>query len=126
MAFLVEQERLPLRWPAKSEDRTSWQRAAKVLRDKMKVAEQFTKERIQALSEDSELYFELCEAKEIAMSAHALAVRIQYLARFTGEEKFTSQTAALRSRCDNLKCSIKHIFSLLDEGDLAGRLDRAM
>ncbi|HWF04995.1 MAG TPA: hypothetical protein VHA06_14995 [Candidatus Angelobacter sp.] len=126
LGFLAEQEQLIFQWPARAEDRAAWHNTAKILKKKMAVTIRFSAERLSRLTNDSELYFALCEAKSTAMAAHGLAMQIQYMGGIMGANKFTAKTTALRVQCDNLKSSIIQIFALLDESGLVARVDRAM
>lgn len=128
MAFLAEQEQLQFEWPASDEktDWPQWKMTAPIIQDKTKLTIRFTTEHRKRLREDSQLYFELCEATSLAMNIHAAAVRLTLKGKFMSPEKFRMTASAIRCHCDTLKGSIKTIFSLLDEGDLTGRVDRAM
>jgi hypothetical protein len=125
IGFLAEQEQLRFQWPANAE-LSAWQSTAKIVKKKMAVTIRFTTERRSRLKADSELYFVLGEAQQLAMTAHTLAVNIQMRGRFMRHNNFLSKTAELKAQCDNLKGSIKRIFSLLDEDALSNRVDRAM
>ena len=125
MGFLTEQEQLRVQWPDNAE-RSAWRNTAKIVKSKMAVTIRFTTEQRSRLTKDSELYFVLCEAQRLAMTAHTLALHIQVRGRLMRHNNFLSKTAELKAQCDNLKGSIKHIFSLLDNGALSNRVDRAM
>lgn len=124
--FIVEQEQIKAKYPSLLDGKNDWMVYVGSVKQKSRLAVAFLDELDESLTEDSELSFNVVEARAQAVQVHRMAGMMRWTGVFTPVTSFCAKGERLSEQYGILNELIQHVIMLLGKGEDVARITRAM